>query len=1258
MAARYLAGAAYVQVLPSLRGFQKAVGRDLRAIDVRATATIVPEVDKQAASKAEDDVQALTDKVTKARAREADAAGRVRVAEQRLQDLRAKGKVSASQLAAAEENLAKATRAGEQAQVDAANATKALEAAQRRHKQAVDDLEKSAERGSAMLAQLWQQGKGIDSMSKSLRNARREALAFAGGAYRAASATAAVGTAAPAVLALGSALGTASGAGLVLPGALATGGVAVAALRVGVSGLSEALKAAAEGDAKKLAEATAKLAPPARAVVAEYVRLKPALDDLRLDVQSRLFAGLADEVRALGRDHLPAARAGLSAVAGTFNTAGREAGGFLREQRTLSDLPLIFDRSNVAIGNLTAGTRPLLSVLRDLTAVGAIVVADLTMGFGSATSGLAAFVAEARASGQLEQWIRAGLDALQDLGVLASQVVGIVSTIFGSAQAQNSGMLGTLILVTGEIRAILQSAEGTTALATLWSTLRQVVEALLPGLQAVAAAVFAGFVAIGPELPGVAAGFSAAAVAVAPLVTMLAQLVAAVLPPLVSLLTWLAPALPVIAVGFAAGVVALKGYMIISTIVRFYQMWTAGQIALNIAMSANPIGLIVIAIAALVGAIVWIATQTTWFQDLWAVVWGAIQKAAVWVWENALKPAFDGIVTAVKAVGTAASWLWTNVLQPVFDGIGLVARVAAAILITVFITPAVVAFKLLAAIGMWLWENVLKHVFEAIGAAASWLWNNVLSPVIGFIIAYVQAWGLIFEWLWTNAISPALSAIGTAVSWLWTNVLSPVVDFVVAAIKGWGLIFEWLWVNVIQPVGAAIGVAIGAVGAAFAWAWNNVIKPAWDALGAAISWVWEHVLRPVFDAVKTAVGTVGEAFGTAVDFIKTAWDRVYDILSTPIKWVIDVVYNNGIRAVWNKVAGLVGLSELAPINFGGGTANGGGRPMQHMAHGGVLPGYAPGVDSVPVLASPGEGWLVPEAVRGLGAGFVGWANRYFSGGRSDGGQGTGGPAGFSQGGVVQRFADGGIVGNLLNWVSGIGDDIVNLWKDPVGFIKAQIGSTGWADLVARAPGKLIGSGADWLWSKIKGFFGFSSDEAAGAAGAAGGSPMGWQQMWNIIRAQFPSATLNSAFRPGDPGYHGKGRAIDIGGPMGAINSWIAKVYPNSTQLIYTPGANILNGRPFTYDAPTQADHFDHVHWAFDQGGYLPPGYSTVYNGTGRPEPVLTDQQWNALASAGGGGGRITGELAISGDGLTAYVDGRIEHYDQDSADALLRGTRI
>lgn len=67
---------------------------------------------------------------------------------------------------------------------------------------------------------------------------------------------------------------------------------------------------------------------------------------------------------------------------------------------------------------------------------------------------------------------------------------------------------------------------------------------------------------------------------------------------------------------------------IILTVVEAVKIWTTVQWALNIAMDANPVGLIIIAVAALIAIIVLIATKTTWFQDIWHATWDGIKTAA------------------------------------------------------------------------------------------------------------------------------------------------------------------------------------------------------------------------------------------------------------------------------------------------------------------------------------------------------------------------------------------------------------------------------------------------------------------------------------------------------------------------------------------------------------------------------------------------------------------------------------------------------
>jgi len=99
-----------------------------------------------------------------------------------------------------------------------------------------------------------------------------------------------------------------------------------------------------------------------------------------------------------------------------------------------------------------------------------------------------------------------------------------------------------------------------------------------------------------------------------------------------------------------------------------------------------------------------------------------------------------------------------------------------------------------------------------------------------------------------------------------------------------------------------------------------------------------------------------------------------------------------------------GLYNRPPAIFRVDIITSGGTPPQiHIpgvtggAFGGVVPGYAPGRDSVLMAVSPGEGLLVPEAVRGLGAGFVHWANRAFGGSRVTRGNKTGT---FASGGIA------------------------------------------------------------------------------------------------------------------------------------------------------------------------------------------------------------------------------------------------------------------
>jgi hypothetical protein len=173
----------------------------------------------------------------------------------------------------------------------------------------------------------------------------------------------------------------------------------------------------------------------------------------------------------------------------------------------------------------------------------------------------------------------------------------------------------------------------------------------------------------------------------------------------------------------------------------------------------------------------------------------------------------------------------------------------------------------------------------------------------------------------------------------------------------------------------------------------------------------------------------------------------------------------------------------------------------------------------------------------------------------------------------------------------------------------------------------------------------------GTGGPAGGNwarvrgGIGAKRMREIVLAQFPWAWANADFgrtartrAGGHVSYHTLGRAVDISPSMEIFN-WLYNKFGKSTrELIFSPpGAinrNIQNGQHWMYPLETIADHYKHIHWAYDSGGVLPPGVHEIANWTGKPEPILTAEQWDSIhalaqvgarqvvAESGGGGGPV------------------------------------
>ena len=262
----------------------------------------------------------------------------------------------------------------------------------------------------------------------------------------------------------------------------------------------------------------------------------------------------------------------------------------------------------------------------------------------------------------------------------------------------------------------------------------------------------------------------------------------------------------------AANTIAMRAYSVAT------RAGQAAQWLLNAALSANPIGIVVLLIAGLVAALVWFFTQTELGQQIVQNVWGAIQVAvsAVVDWfQNTAMPVIQQVFAVVGAVFT---WLYENVIRPVFEGISAV--VGAWWTVTSYI------FQILGAV-----------IQKVIGPAFVWLYENVIKPVFGFIGALISAW-------WTFIIKPIFDGL----VWVLNNVLGPA--------------FVWLYENVIKP-------QFDAIGAVIKWVWENVIKPVFDVLG-------DFITKTIPKAFEDGVGFIKTAWEKLQDIAKAPVKFVVD----------------------------------------------------------------------------------------------------------------------------------------------------------------------------------------------------------------------------------------------------------------------------------------------------------------------------------------------------------------------------------------------
>lgn len=365
----------------------------------------------------------------------------------------------------------------------------------------------------------------------------------------------------------------------------------------------------------------------------------------------------------------------------------------------------------------------------------------------------------------------------------------------------------------------------------------------------------------------------------------------------------------------------------------------------NAVLSANPIGLIVTAVAALTAALVWFFTQTETGQQIWSSfvewikqawigiadffvnLWSSISEGAIILWE-AVVTAWTAYIESLKAMWTAIvtffSDLWVSIQET-----ASMAWTAITTVVMAIIQPFIDGF-------MNIWNNIsdgLTQVWEGIKLIFEGAWEFIKSIFLGAILIIIDLVTGNFDQLGVD-LSLIWEGIKNGISMIWEGIktyFSGVVDVIVGYATG---VFE-NFSNVLSTIWEFIKTA-----ASMAWEWikstvsnliNGLIQGAqnlWNNFVSFLSSLWENIKSTASAAWAGLKSLVLGFINGLVSGAQTAWNSMKQAVSSLVSNVTSIF--NGIKNInlWSAgkaiLDGFLGGLKSAwegVTNFVGGIAN-------------------------------------------------------------------------------------------------------------------------------------------------------------------------------------------------------------------------------------------------------------------------------------------------------------------------------------------------
>lgn len=312
--------------------------------------------------------------------------------------------------------------------------------------------------------------------------------------------------------------------------------------------------------------------------------------------------------------------------------------------------------------------------------------------------------------------------------------------------------------------------------------------------------------------------------------------------------------------------------------------------ALNTTMLANPIVLIIAAIAALVAAFIYLWNNCDGFRQFWIDLWENVKQVAITVWNaikaffsqvwEAIKTIFSTVFEVIKTLITTYFNLYKTIIETVFNVIKTVITTIWNAIKGVFTTVFNV-IKTLVTTYFNIYKTIIQTVLTVIQTVITTVWNTI-KTVITTVLNAIKT---IFSTVW-NAIKTIISAVVSGIKGLITGDFTAVKNSITTIMNTIKSTISTIWNTIKSTISTVLGAIKGAVTSVF----NGIVNAVKGAMGnvlnavksgfsnvkshitglASQAFTWgKDLIMGIVNGIKSCIGAVGDAVKSVADKIKS-----------------------------------------------------------------------------------------------------------------------------------------------------------------------------------------------------------------------------------------------------------------------------------------------------------------------------------------------------------------------------------------------------